>query len=270
MTLDEQTWWITGASSGIGAAMARHVAERGASVILSGRNVDALNALAAELPDALVLPFEMTDQTALTAAVDAAWSWRGRVDALFNNAGITQRSLAVDTAPNVYDRILAVDLAAPIALAQANLSRMVAAGGGRLIAISSIAGIIGAPLRSAYSAAKAGLIAYHDSVRAETADLGITVHVIAPGSIRTDVSRNALDASGQRRGVSDAVIDAGLDPVAATRTMLDAVLAGQRELILAEGAELAMTQLRRSDPNSAFDMVASLASRGLKSQLAPE
>jgi short-subunit dehydrogenase len=143
----------------------------------------------------------------------------------------------------------------------------VAAGGGRIVGISSVAGIAGPPLRSAYSAAKAGLIGYLDSVRAETAALGITVHVIAPGSIRTNVSRNALNADGNRRGVSDQAIDHGMDPDAAAAAMLGAIAAGQRELILADGMELAITQTRRADPDALFDQMAAMMAAGYARKL---
>src|SRR6185369_17165881 len=133
----------------------------------------------------LALPFEATDFDRIPAIADQAWNWAteqggGGIHGLVNNAGISQRSLAVDTKFAVYQRIIDVDLLAPIALTQAILPRMAAAGSGHIVGISSVAGIVGAPLRSAYSAAKHGLIGYHDSVRAETAHLGIKVLVVAP------------------------------------------------------------------------------------------
>ena len=161
-------------------------------MILSGRNVGELERVARVCGEALVLDFEATDYGALPGLAERAWGWRDGVDFLINNAGISQRSLAVDTEFPVYERIIGVDLLAPIALTQAVLPRMAARGRGRLAFISSIAGKVGVPLRSAYCAAKFGLAGYADSVRAETAHLGIEVHAIYPGSIRTDVSRNAL------------------------------------------------------------------------------
>jgi short-subunit dehydrogenase len=104
-------------------------------------------------------------------------------------------------------------------------------------------------------------------VRAETAALGITVHVIAPGSIRTNVSRNALNADGNRRGVSDPAIDHGMDPDAAAAAMLGAIAAGQRELILADGMELAITQTRRADPDALFDQMAAMMAAGYARKL---
>jgi dehydrogenase/reductase SDR family member 7B len=263
-----ETWWITGASSGIGASLAAALSAQGAALILSGRNEAALTAVAAACTtETLILPFEVTDYAALPALTERAWAWRGRVDTLVNNAGISQRSLAVDTAFSVYEKIIAVDLLAPIALTQANLSRMVSAGGGRIIGMSSVAGIAGPPLRSAYAAAKHGLIGYLDSVRTETAHLGIDVHVIAPGSIRTNVSRNALSADGSARGASDAAIDNGMDPDVAAAAMLDAIAKGTRELILAEGMELAMTQIRRANPDALFDQMAAMVAAGYAAKL---
>lgn len=261
--MKDQIWWVTGASSGIGAALARGLAARGAQLILSGRNVAALEAVAAECAaETLILPFEATDYAALPAIAQQAWDWRGRVDGLVNNAGISQRSLAVQTDFSVYQQIVGVDLLAPIALTQQLLPRMIEAGGGQIIAISSVAGIAGVPLRSAYSAAKHGLIGYHDAVRAENEHLGLKVLVVAPGSVRTNVSRNALNADGSVRGTSDAAIDNGLPPDDAAAQILAAVDAGQRELVVAEGTEAAIAALRRSDPNALFDRMSAMVQAG--------
>lgn len=265
-----QCWWITGASSGIGAGLARALAARGASLILSGRNVAALETLARDCADALPLPFEATDFDRIPGIVDRAWAWKGRIDGLVNNAGISQRSLAVETAFAVYRKMIAVDLLAPIALTQALLPRMVQAGGGRIVAISSVAGIVGAPLRSAYSAAKHGLIGYHDSVRAENEHLGIQVHVMAPGSVRTEVSRNALTADGSRRGVSDKAIDNGMPPSDAAAAILAAIEAGKRELVLATGMEHEIAALRRQDPEALFDRMSAAVRAGYAKQMAAD
>lgn len=266
--MERQCWWVTGASSGIGAALARGLAARGARLVLSGRNVAALEAVAADCgPDTMILPFEATDYDAIPALVDQAWAWAGRIDGLVNNAGISQRSLAVDTDFAVYQKIIAIDLLAPIALTQALLPRMIAAGGGQIIAISSVAGIVGVPLRSAYSAAKHGLIGYHDSVRAENEHLGLKVLVVAPGSVATGVSRNALNADGSVRGTSDAAIDNGLSPGNAAAQMLAAVDAGKRELVVAEGAEAFIAALRRSDPEALFDQMSAMVQAGYAQQL---
>ena len=255
--------WITGASSGIGAALARAVAARGAAVVLSGRNRAALDDLAGTIAgETLVLPFEVTDHAAMHAAADAAWDWAaargGGIGMLINNAGISQRSLAIDTAYDVYDRIVAVDLMAPIALTQALLPRMVARGTGRIVMISSVAGKVGVPMRTAYCAAKFGLIGYADALRSEIVAQGLQVHVVTPGSVRTGVSRNALTADGSPRGTSDRAIENGLDPDAVAATMLDRIAAGEREIILATGIEEQMAELRRT-PDALFDQIAALS-----------
>jgi short-subunit dehydrogenase len=266
-----KTWWITGASSGIGAALAQALSKEGARLVLSGRNVEALTEVAARCTtETLILPFEATDYARVPALVDEAWAWAGRIDGLVNNAGISQRSLAIDTVFAVYETIIAVDLLAPIALTQALLPRMARAGGGDIVGISSVAGIAGPPLRSAYSAAKAGLIGYLDSVRSETAHLGVRVLVVAPGSVRTNVSKNALDASAKARGFSDDAIDNGMDPSEAAARILAALKAGDRELILAEGTEAYVAQLRRSDPNALFDLMAKFVAAGYAKQMGAE
>lgn len=266
--MQDQIWWVTGASSGIGAALARGLAKRGARLILSGRNVAALEAVAKDCgPGTMILPFEATDYAALPLMTEEAWNWCGRIDGLVNNAGISQRSLAIDTDFSVYEKIVAVDLLAPIALTQQLLPRMVAAGGGQIVAISSVAGIAGVPLRSAYCAAKHGLIGYHDSVRAENEHLGLKVLVVAPGSVQTNVSRNALNADGSTRGESDKAIENGLSPDFAASEILAAVDAGVRELVVAEGAEAAIPALRRSDPDALFDRMSAMVQAGYAAQM---
>ena len=266
--MKDQIWWVTGASSGIGAALARGLSGRGARLILSGRNVAALEAVAKDCgPGTMILPFEATDYAALPTLVQEAWDWCGRIDGLVNNAGISQRSLAIDTDFSVYQKIVDVDLLAPIALTQLLLPRMVAAGGGHIIAISSVAGMAGIPLRSAYCAAKHGLIGYHDSVRAENEHLGLKVLVVAPGSVRTNVSRNALSADGSVRGTSDSAIDNGLSPDFAATQILDAVVQGRREIVVAEAAEAAIADLRRGDPDALFNRMSAMVQAGYAQQM---
>lgn len=255
--------WITGASSGIGEALAVCFADEGADVVLSGRRTEALEAVAGRLPtEALVLPFEATDYEALPPAVERAWGWKGRVDVLVNNAGISQRSLAVDTAPEVYRDLIDVDLIAPIWLTQLQLRRMVDAGGAHIVAISSVAGRIGAPLRTAYSAAKHGLIGYMDALRAEVETLhGIRVTNVLPGSVTTNVARNALTADGSKHEESDASIEGGDDPLDCARAILDAVAANEPELLFARGLEADAAKLRHADPESFFKLIAGLGAQ---------
>lgn len=266
MTFAATVAWITGASSGIGEALAVTLAEQGAHLVLSGRRQEALDAVAGRCRQAgatvLTLPFEASDLAAASAAADVAWDWArghsGGIDLLVNNAGISQRSLAVDTSVAVYQRIIDVDLLAPIALTQAILPRMAARGTGRIAMISSVAGKVGVPMRTAYCAAKFGLYGYADALRAEVAGLGLQVHVIAPGSVRTEVSRNALTADGSARGKSDKAIDNGLDPMMVAREIVTRMANGEREIVVAQGAEQELAEMRRT-PDALFDRIASLA-----------
>lgn len=262
MSFANQAAWITGASSGIGAALAKELSARGARIILSGRDEDRLRAVADTLPTGnLILPFEVTDDAAMLAATSRATEWSGGVDIFFANAGISQRSPAVETDMAVYRRIIEIDLTAQIAAAQALLPHMTARGSGRLVFISSIAGKVGVPMRTAYCAAKFGLIGYADALRAELSQTGIAVHVVCPGSVATDVSRNALTGTGAARGRSDKAIDEGIPPAEAARAIVDAMASGEREIVVARGGELAMGEMRRT-PNALFDQVAAMVASG--------
>ncbi|WP_371395276.1 SDR family NAD(P)-dependent oxidoreductase [Fretibacter rubidus] len=249
--------WITGASSGIGAALAKVFSDAGSDIILSGRNIAALESVADALSTkTLILPFEVTDYEGLKSHVDEAWNWLGHVDILINNAGVSQRSLAIHTKPQVYTDLLNIDLIAPIWLTQLNLPNMVELGGAHIVAISSIAGRIGAPLRTAYSAAKHGLIGYMDALRAEV-ELHHSIHVtnVLPGAIATNVAHNALTKDGTKLGKSAENIDNGDDPLDCARAILEAVQNRKPELIHANSFELNITNLRHSDPDAFFKMI---------------
>lgn len=258
-----KTAWITGASSGIGAALAQAWLADGGHCILSGRNVEALEEVAGAAEQrCLILPFETTNYASLPAMVEQAIAFTGAVDVLVNNAGISQRSLATETDLSVYQRIIDIDLLAPIALTQALLPHFAARRSGQYVMISSVAGKAGVPLRTAYCAAKHGLIGYADSLRGEMAGQGVKVLVVAPGSVRTNVSRNALSGDGAVRGVSDKAIDNGIDPDLVARTIWDAASQGKREIVIAEGMEAQMPILRATDPEKLFDMVEAMMAAG--------
>ncbi|MFM7348167.1 MAG: SDR family NAD(P)-dependent oxidoreductase [Erythrobacter sp.] len=258
--------WITGASSGIGAALAKELAARGAHVVLSGRDAARLAEVAADCGETLILTFDVRDEAALADATAKAIAWKGGVDIAFANAGISQRSRALKTSMQVYRDIIEVDLLAQIAFTQGLIGHMAERGSGALGFISSIAGKVGVPMRTAYSAAKFGLAGYADALRAELSINGVSVHTIYPGSVATNVSRNALDAEGRVRGRSDAAIDNGIPADKAARAMLDAIARGEREIIVAEGAELAMGEARRT-PDALFDQVAAMVAKGYMDKL---
>ncbi len=270
MSFQGQTAWITGASSGIGAALAREFSSRGARLVLSGRDKARLKAVADTLAtECRTLPFDVCDTAAMQAATEQAIAWSGGMDIFVANAGISQRSAAVDTAPEVYERIIAIDLTAQIAATQALLPHMAARQSGRLVFISSIAGKVGVPLRTAYCAAKFGVIGYADALRAELSQSGVSVHVVCPGSVATEVSRNALTADGSARGKSDKAIDAGIPAPEAARAILDGIAAGEREIIVARGVEAAMGEMRRT-PTALLDQMATMVANGYMQKMQAE
>lgn len=262
-TFTGKTAWVTGASSGIGEALAKGLAARGARVILSGRRVDELQRVAGMIGgEALVLPFEATDFDALPGVVARALGWKGGVDILINNAGISQRSLALDTSFDTYRRMMEIDFFAPVRLTQLVLPSMVERKGGRIVIISSVAGKVGAPLRTAYCAAKHACIGYFDALRAEVEKAyGVGVSVVTPGSVRTAIAINAMTGEGGTRGRSDDNIDNGMAPEKAAEIILDGLAEGRREIVVAEGMELAALQMRAANPEALFDFVAQEGAR---------
>ena len=263
MNLDGRIAWITGASSGIGRAIALALAKQGVRLILSGRRREALEETAAATGAVcMILPFDTTDLAALPDIVAQAAGWQGRIDILVNNAGISQRSLAVDTDTSVYDAVIGADLLAPIHLTQHCLPHLTAHKDGQIVAISSVAGRAGVPLRTAYCAAKHGLIGYMDTLRAEAEIAhGLKVLNVLPGSVATDVARNALTAQGDKQGHSDPQIDNGIPPEDCAAEIVAAMLAGTRELIVARGMEMDLARLRQSDGDALFAITAKLGAR---------
>ena len=260
MRFENQVVWVTGASSGIGEACARAFASEGAKIILSGRRTDALNNIAGSInSESMILAFDTTDYEALPGIVEQACNWQGKIDILVNNAGVSQRSLAIDTHPSVLAEIINIDLLAPIWLTQLVLPRMVDAGGGHIVGVSSIAGRLGAPMRTGYSAAKHGLNGYLDALRSEVEKpYNIYVSNVLPGSFKTGISKNAFSADGTQRGQSDETIDNSRDPSDCAREIVNAVYNKTPELVVAEGWELELAQLRHSDPEKLFTMLSDM------------
>jgi 3-oxoacyl-[acyl-carrier protein] reductase len=206
--LTGKTALITGASGGIGAAIARLFAARGAMVALSGTRSGPLEALRAELgAAAVVVPADLGDAgetEALARAAEAGLG--GRVDILVNNAGLTRDGLAVRLKDEDWDRVIEVNLTAGFRLSRAVVRGMMKRRWGRIIGITSVVGVTGNPGQANYAASKAGMIGLSKSLAAEVASRGITVNCIAPGFIATAMTE-AL--SPEQRSRIDAVIPAG-------------------------------------------------------------
>lgn len=193
--LDDKAALVTGASGGIGAAIATALHAQGATVVLSGTRRDALDDLAATLGErAHVCPADLAEPGAADALVAAAEAAAGPLHVLVNNAGLTRDMLALRLKDEDWDTVLAVDLAAPFRLARACLRGMVRRRAGRIVSIGSIVGTTGNAGQSNYAAAKAGLIGLSKSLAQEVASRGVTVNVVAPGFIDTAMTGGLGDA----------------------------------------------------------------------------
>jgi len=184
--LDGKAALVTGASGGIGAAIARALHAQGAQVALSGTRREALEALAAELGErAGIFPADLSEPAAAAALVAAAEAAFGKVDILVNNAGLTKDGLALRMSDADWAKVLDVDLAAPFRLSRAALKYMLRRKAGRIINIGSVVGSTGNAGQANYAAAKAGLAGLTKALAQEVASRGITVNLIAPGFIAT-------------------------------------------------------------------------------------
>jgi 3-oxoacyl-[acyl-carrier protein] reductase len=180
---------VTGASGGLGGAIARALHRQGANVALSGTRRAALEALAGELGQrAHVLPCDLADAAAVEALVPAAESAMGSLDILVNNAGVTRDNLFMRMKDAEWDTVIAVDLTAAFRLSRACLKGMMRRRFGRIVGITSIVGVTGNPGQGNYAAAKAGMIGMSKALAAEVASRGITVNCIAPGFIASPMT----------------------------------------------------------------------------------
>lgn len=187
--LNEKCALVTGASGGIGKAIAKALHAQGATVALSGTRAEALEAIAAELGSrAHVLPCNLSDMAAVSALPKAAEAALGKVDILVNNAGITRDNLALRLKEEDWDAVLSVNLKAAFLLSQGVMRGMIKQRWGRIISITSIVGVTGNPGQANYAAAKAGLIGMTKSLAQEIASRGITVNCVAPGFIATPMT----------------------------------------------------------------------------------
>lgn len=187
--LDGKAALITGASGGIGAAIARALHGQGAAVVLSGTRREALDALAGELGErAHVCPADLSDPASAEALVAAAEEAAGPLHVLVNNAGFTRDMLALRMGDEDWAAVLDVDLSAPFRLARAVLRGMLRRRAGRIVNISSIVGATGNPGQANYAAAKAGLVGMTKALAQEVASRGITINVVAPGFIATPMT----------------------------------------------------------------------------------
>jgi NADP-dependent 3-hydroxy acid dehydrogenase YdfG len=263
----DQVVWITGASSGIGEALAVAFAANGARLVLSARRENELERVrqrciegGAKSPEAvIVLPLDVTDWDAMPAALQRVLDAFGQVDLLVNNAGISQRSHCVDTEMAVYRQLFEVDVLGQIALTKVVLPQMYRQGGGHIAIMASVAGKIGVGLRTGYCAAKHAVMGFFDALRAEAVHQGVQVTTITPGFIRTNVSENALTGDGHRFGKTDSDIANGMDPDRCAAVILDGFRKGKPEIPVGDGPEMKALLMKRLFPKVVFGKVAAMA-----------
>ena len=194
--LTGMTALVTGASGGIGSAIAKGLAEQGAKLALSGSNVDKLNAFAAELGgDHVCLPCNLSDSASVDALVpQAVEALGGKLDILINNAGVTRDNLILRMKDEEWEDVIRINLEAAFRLIRAAAKPMMKARFGRIISVTSVVGVTGNPGQANYAASKAGLIGMSKSLGQELASRGITVNCIAPGFIRSAMTDALNDA----------------------------------------------------------------------------
>ena len=241
--------WLTGATSGIGEALAYELAQRGASLVLSARREDVLRQVQAACQNAekhLVLPLDMLDPACFEPSLQTVADHFGRVDILIHCAGISQRARAVETQLDVDRRIMELNYFGPVALTKQVLPSMLARGDGHLVVISSLLGKFGAPTRSAYCASKHALHGFFDALRAEVHGQGISVTLVCPGFVCTSASMNALTADGTPHGKMDRVIAKGMSSSECARRIVRAIEQRRPEVYI--GKERFAVYLHRLAP----------------------
>jgi short-subunit dehydrogenase len=190
---------ITGASSGIGAALARELGRAGHTLTLVARRRSLLEALAAEIgAGTLVIEHDLADVSRAAAWLAMAESTHGPIDILVNNAGMENTGPSVDADPTVVQKLIDLNLTTPLLLARAVLPAMTARGGGMIVNVSSVAGLVSVPMQAFYGASKAGLAMFSETIRAELAGTGVHVLTVYPGPVKTAMGDQAAEAFGGR------------------------------------------------------------------------
>lgn len=238
------TVWITGAGSGIGKALCLQYASKSSTVILSGRNETSLHEVAEACrklgAETVVLPLDLSKPEQLDQAVVQAKTLVNSIDILINNGGVSQRSFIADTPLSVDRQIFEVNYFGTIALTKAVLPWMVEQGGGTVCVISSISGLFGFPLRSAYSASKHAVVGFFETLGLEYIRQNIHTTIVFPGRILTDISMNAITKTGEAQNIMDAGIRKGMASELCAAKIVRAihrkkrrVMIGRMELLLA-------------------------------------
>ena len=243
--------WITGASSGIGEALALKWAAPGIQLVLSGRNRNQLEIVAENCKkqgaEVLVLIFDLAVPEEVVSAVATVQSAFPRVDILVNNGGISQRSLLIDTPMEVARKIMEVDFWGHAGLTKQILPFMVESGGSHIVVVSSLTGLFGFPQRSAYAAAKHALHGYFETLRLEHFRDNIRVTMVCPGMVKTNISLHAITATGEEYGLLDLGQNNGVSADYCANKIVKAVCRNRKEIIIGK-KDVIMPYLKRYFP----------------------
>ncbi|EPF69603.1 SDR family NAD(P)-dependent oxidoreductase [Acinetobacter indicus] len=250
--------WITGASSGLGKALAKECALQGADVILTARRYEELEKVRVTLlnPERHVsVCADITDESQVRHAYAQVLAAKGRIDWLINNAGLSQRALIQDTTMQTERAIMEVDYFSQVFLTKTVLPTFIAQKSGRIAFVSSVAGLLGTQYRASYSAAKAAIHMWANSLRAEVAQDGVEVSVIFPGFVKTNVSFNALNGEGKPQGHQDEAIENGLEPDLFAQSTVSALLAGEEYIVVGGAKEKLGVWVSRLSPSTLYKMI---------------
>ncbi len=252
-----QVVWITGASSGIGEALALLMAQKGERLIITGRREERLQtvrerclsvskeASVETTSECFVLPFDLSQIDEIPNLVKEAVNVYGRIDILINNAGVSQRALISQSSLSLYRKIMEIDFFSPIELTKSILPFMKEQGGGQIGVVTSIVGKFGFPLRGAYSASKHALHGFFDTLRAEEESIDVTI--IVPGRVKTEISLSALGKEGQPHNTMDPGQENGISSELAAKK-IEVALRKRRREVLVGGRELLLVYIRRFFP----------------------
>jgi short-subunit dehydrogenase len=226
MTFRDKVIWITGASSGIGRALALELSKQDCKLILSSRREDSLLKVKNQCtnPENIeILPFDLADYLQMQPIAEHAISCFGKIDILINNGGISQRSAIIETSIEVDKKLMDIDYLGTVALTKALLPHYVANKSGHYVVVTSLMGKFSSPLRSAYCGAKHALHGFFDALRLEHHNDNIRVTMICPGFVNTNVARNALVGDGSKQIYQDTMTENGLEVNIFAKRMLKAI-----------------------------------------------
>jgi short-subunit dehydrogenase len=241
--------WITGASSGIGEALAYELAGRNCKLILSARNIKALEAvkLKCSTAEVVILPFDLSDFDNAKNHVENAIAAFGKIDILVNNGGVSQRSLIADTDFEVDKKLIEVDYLGTLALTKVLLPHFIKNKKGHFVTVTSLMGKFGSPYRSGYCGAKHALHGFFDVLRMEHQKDNINVTLICPGFIQTNVAINALTADGSKQNTDDEATLNGMPVAIFVKKLIKAVESNTFEAYIG-GKEVLGVYLKRFFP----------------------